>query len=157
MTPTKQKIIDEIIIEIESGKGFTEVCSVICSKFQFTERTFAKRWNEANEAYKAILNERRALTASITTQAHIEAIETAIWGRAEKLEILRKIAVGETEFEKVFFDKSVPKKISIKPDASDRMKAIEIHNKMQGDNAPEETKGEMQLVWKEEKTYEAQS
>jgi hypothetical protein len=140
MTPTKQKIIDEIIIEIESGKSYTEIVAVICGKFRFSERTFDKYWKEANEQYKVIQDKRRVITESLTIQAHIEAVESAIMSREEKLKILESIIKGTVQDEKVFFDKGVPKKVPVSPYVVDKMKAIEIHNKMQGDNSPDETK-----------------
>jgi hypothetical protein len=140
MTPTKQKIIDEIIIEIESGKGFTEVLAINGYKWLLPKRTFQRRWEEANEQYKVIQDKRRVITESLTIQAHIEAVESAIMSREEKLKILESIIKGTVQDEKVFFDKGVPKKVPVSPYVVDKMKAIEIHNKMQGDNSPDETK-----------------
>lgn len=137
MTQAKQKIIDEIIIKIEDSKSFTETCSVICSKFQFTERTFAKYWNQANEQLSKTLQARKKAIESKTIEALEKHAEKQVLSKLKKLILLEGIALGETEFEKVFFDKGVPKKVSTKPDATDRMKAIEIHNKMTGDNEAE--------------------
>ena len=140
MTVTKQKIIDEIIIEIESGSSYTETLAVNGSKWQLAQRTFDRYWSEANEQYKVIQDKRRDITESITTQAHIEVVETAIMSRKEKLKILEEIATGVASFEKILVIQGVVQREFISPDATDRMKAIEIHNKMQGDNAPDETK-----------------
>jgi phosphomevalonate kinase len=154
MILTKQKIIDEIIIEIESGKSFTECVAVNGGKWRLAQRTFERRWSEANEQYKIIQDKRRAITESKTTQAHIESVESSLMSRNEKLKVLEDILNGTSSFEKIVIIQGQIERVLVTPDASDRMKAIEIHNKMQGDNAPDETKGEMQLVWKEEKTYE---
>jgi hypothetical protein len=137
MTPTKQKIIDEIIVEIEGGKSYTETLVVNGSKWKLPSTTYSRYWNIANEQYKVVQDRRRELSESIGTEAHIEAIKLNLWGKIEKLKILEKIATADIEIEKVFFDKGVPKKVGVKPDATDRMKAIEIHNKMMGDNAAE--------------------
>lgn len=139
MTPTTQKIIDEIIIEIESGKSYSECLAQSGTRWHIPKRTFDRRWNEANEQYKVIQDKRRAITESITTQAHIEATETAIMSRKEKLRILEEIATGVSLFEKILVVQGVVQREIVKPDATDRMKAIEIHNKMQGDNAPDES------------------
>lgn len=140
MTPTKQKIIDEIIIEIESGKSYSDALAVNGGKWRLALRTFDRYWSEANEQYKVIQDKRRVITESLTIQAHIEAVESAIMSREEKLKILESIIKGTVQDEKVFFDKGVPKKVPVSPYVVDKMKAIEIHNKMQGDNAPDETK-----------------
>ena len=139
MKVTKQKVIDEIVIEIESGKSYTETLAVNGRKWQLAQRTFDRYWSEANEAYKIILDERRAITASKTTQAHIESLETAIMSREEKLKVLEGILNGTASFERIVVIQGVVERVLVSGDASDRMKAIEIHNKMQGDNAIEKT------------------
>lgn len=139
MTVTKQKIIDEIVIEIESGKSYSETFGVIRSKSKLAESTFASYWKIANEQYKVVQDKRRAITESKATQAHIEAVETAIMSRKEKLRILEEIATGVASFEKLLVIQGVVQREFVTPDATDRMKAIEIHNKMQGDNATEKT------------------
>ena len=53
---------------------------------------------------------------------------------AKKREILAKIVSGEFETEKYVTIKGVLKKVKVKPDINDIMKAIELDNKMAGDN-----------------------
>lgn len=53
---------------------------------------------------------------------------------AKKREILAKIASGEFETEKFVTIKGILKKVKVKPDINDIMKAIELDNKMAGDN-----------------------
>lgn len=151
MTAQREKIISDILVQLESGKSFTDACSVICSKFQFTERTFAKYWNEANERFKALLEKRKQAWEGKTITTLEKHAERAVLTKLDKLELLENIALGKTEFEKVFFDKGVPKKVAVKPDASDRMKAVEIHNRMTGDNEAE--KGELTIL-KEQPFFE---
>ena len=53
---------------------------------------------------------------------------------AKKREILAKIVSGEFETEKYVTIKGELKKVKVKPDINDIMKAIELDNKMAGDN-----------------------
>ena len=53
---------------------------------------------------------------------------------AKKREILAKIVNGEMEVEKYVTVKGELKKVKAKPDLNDIMKAIELDNKMAGDN-----------------------
>lgn len=58
----------------------------------------------------------------------------AILTSAKKREILAKIVNGEIEVEKYVTVKGELKKVKAKPDLTDIMKAIELDNKMSGDN-----------------------
>jgi hypothetical protein len=91
MKANKQKIIDEIVLEIEEGKSYSETLAVNFSKWQLSERTFANYWNDANEAYKVILDNRRGMFENKTAQAYLEIVEKAILSRTQKLKILEGI------------------------------------------------------------------
>lgn len=45
---TKQIILSAIISKLEKGLATEKICSAICSKFQFTERTFYNHFKKAN-------------------------------------------------------------------------------------------------------------
>lgn len=149
MKANKQKIIDEIVLEIEEGKSYSETLAVNFSKWQLSERTFANYWNDANEAYKVILDNRRGMFENKTAQAYLEIVEKAILSRTQKLKILEGIIKGETTFKKYLSVNGKLERVDITPDVSDCMKAIEIHNKMQGDNAPDEIKTNFDLEFLE--------
>lgn len=59
--------------------------------------------------------------------------------REEKRAILRKIALGEHDAVKVVFLKGEAKTIKCKPTHAEIMEAIDLDNKMTGDNAPIKT------------------
>lgn len=77
-----------------------------------------------------------------------------------KKELLRLISEGKMMHKilKPFFNENTNKWESTvvaisEPSLMDRLKAIELHNKMTGDFAPEKLESEMKLVWEENKTY----
>ena len=154
MTANKEKIINEIIAEIESGKTFTETLATNGYKWLLAKRTFQRYWESANEAYSLTLQDRKRAIEAKTTHLLEKHAEKQILSKIKKLELLEGIALGTSEIEKVFFDKGVPKKIAVKPDNNDRMKAIEIHNKMTGDNEPEKLSTTIKLGKEMEAEYE---
>lgn len=76
--------------------------------------------------------------AQILETKHLETLSTIEMGNiltsARKREILAKIVNGEMEVEKYVTVKGELKKVKAKPDLNDIMKAIELDNKMAGDN-----------------------
>lgn len=74
-----------------------------------------------------------ALTAKVSEEligAELSTLLTA----AKKRELLAQIANGTLEGEKIVIVNGKPKKIRCKPDFHDIMKAIELDNRMTGDN-----------------------
>lgn len=84
------------------------------------------------------INKATQKMAQILETKHLEALSSVeldnILTSAKKREILAKIASGEFETEKLISVKGVFKKVKVKPDINDIMKAIELDNKMAGDN-----------------------
>lgn len=76
--------------------------------------------------------------ARVIENKHVEALSSVELGNiltsARKREILAKIVNGEMEVEKYVTVKGELKKVKAKPDLNDIMKAIELDNKMAGDN-----------------------
>ena len=76
--------------------------------------------------------------AEILQTKHVETLANeqigSILTTAKKREILAKIVNGEIEVEKYVTIKGELKKVKAKPDLTDIMKAIELDNKMAGDN-----------------------
>lgn len=91
-----------------------------------------------NEGVKAYMEEQTAKITSKVTEKASAAIHEAEIGNllttAKKREILAKIVAGEMEVEKYVTVKGELKKVKAKPDLTDIMKAIELDNKMSGDN-----------------------
>ena len=79
-----------------------------------------------------------ARVAKILENRHVEELSQVQIGNiltsARKREILAKIVNGEMEVEKYVTVKGELKKVKAKPDLNDIMKAIELDNKMAGDN-----------------------
>ena len=84
------------------------------------------------------INKATQKIAQIIENKHIEALSVVelsnILTSARKREILAKIVNGEMEVEKYVTVKGELKKVKAKPDLNDIMKAIELDNKMAGDN-----------------------
>ena len=84
------------------------------------------------------INKATTKMAQILENKHIEALSGVELGNiltsARKREILAKIVNGEMEVEKYVTIKGELKKVKAKPDLNDIMKAIELDNKMSGDN-----------------------
>jgi hypothetical protein len=57
----------------------------------------------------------------------------------ERLEYLNKIALGEIKVKKTFVIDGTIHEHAIETSITDRIKAIEVINKMLGDNAPDKT------------------
>ena len=84
------------------------------------------------------INKATQKMAQILETKHLETLSTIEMGNiltsARKREILAKIVNGEMEVEKYVTVKGELKKVKAKPDLNDIMKAIELDNKMAGDN-----------------------
>jgi len=84
------------------------------------------------------INKATQKMAQILETKHLEALSSVeldnILTSARKREILAKIVNGEMEVEKYVTVKGELKKVKAKPDLNDIMKAIELDNKMAGDN-----------------------
>ncbi len=84
------------------------------------------------------INKSTQKMAQILETKHLEALSSVEFGNiltsARKREILAKIVNGEMEVEKYVTVKGELKKVKAKPDLNDIMKAIELDNKMAGDN-----------------------
>lgn len=91
-----------------------------------------------NNDIQSYIKERSQKISDKVDNLVAEELKTNEVGRilsaTEKRDILSKIILGQLEVEKIVIVKGVPKKIVCKPDASDIMKAIDIDNKMSGDN-----------------------
>jgi len=130
MKPNKENIIHDILIELEKGTTYTDCIGVIRSKSKLAESTFANYWNEANERYKEVLNNRQKELNVLSTDIEKERLKSAILTKFERMEIASNIARGKAW-------KSG--NVMIVPSASDRMKACDYLSKIDGDYAPTKT------------------
>jgi hypothetical protein len=88
---SKEIYIDFIINELEKGNvKYNDVCSLFCTNFQLTERSFAKYWVNANEAYKLKRDAINEAKLNETIKLEKEAVKTIIKSKLERLEIYQK-------------------------------------------------------------------
>lgn len=137
MKPNKINIVNEILCYLEEGKRFEDVFKLILTKWQLSRTTFANYWRVANEGFLKTLEERKLLFESKATELYIESIESGLMTKYDKLVILEGIILSKTKFDKVFVSNGEKVIHQIEPDVSAVLKAIELHNRMTGDNEPE--------------------
>lgn len=137
MKPNKQLIADEILFHLEEGKGFEETFELILTKRNLSRPTFATYWKVANDAFLKTLEERKRIFDDKSTQAFIEAVEDGLMTKYDKLKILENIINCKTKFKKVFIANGEPMILDIESDVTAVLKAIELHNRMQGDYKPD--------------------
>lgn len=127
MKPNKENIINDILIELEKGITFSDCLALNGTKWQLSQRTFARYWKDANEAYKEVLNKRQKELADISTEAEKERLKSALLTKHERILIAQSIAQGKAW-------KSGD--IKIVPSAGDRIRALDFIAKVEGDYSP---------------------
>jgi len=152
----KQIIIDAIIKHLEQGRATEKICAVICSKFQFTERTFYNHFKIAQIEHTERQQAIKTKLAIVDEQAAIDARKKAIMTAEERKELLTLIAKGQIKIKKPFVIAGKIMEYPAEPDHSDRMKAMAELSKMDGDYSPVKSviTGDLSLTWVETKTYE---
>jgi hypothetical protein len=100
--PSKEHVITEIMILMESGITYSECFAQLCTKLQLKERTFATRWKEAgikhSDKQQVIQNE---ITAH-SKYAAINRLESSILSKEQALQILSDLAMtAERDSDKV--------------------------------------------------------
>lgn len=130
MKPNKENIINDILIELEKGITFSDCLALNGTKWQLSQRTFARYWKDANEAYKEVLNKRQKELADISTEAEKERLKSALLTKHERILIAQSIAQGKAW-------KSGD--IKVVPSAGDRIRALDFIAKVEGDYAPNKT------------------
>lgn len=118
-------------------------------KWRTSDRTFDRYFKTANgrflEAQQSLEKEKEAITSQLELEAHKEGILTKI----EKQKILAEIANGNARIQEklVKYNANGEPEVEFyyrEPSAFERLKAVEIDNKMAGDNAP--TKQESKII-----------
>ena len=137
MKPNKINIVNDILCYLEEGKRFEDVFKLILTKWQLSRTTFANYWKVANEDFLKTLEERKLLFENKATELYMESVESGLMTKFDKLKKLESIILSKTKFDKVFVSNGEQMIIQIEPDVTAVLKAIELHNKMTGDNQPE--------------------
>lgn len=137
MKANKQMIIDEILFHLEEGKGFEQTFELILTKRNLSRPTFSTYWKRASEAFSKTLEERKQIFEEKSAQTFIESIEEGLMNKYDKLKVLEDIIQGKTKFKKVVISNGQQISIDTEPDVNAVLKAIELHNRMQGDYKPD--------------------
>lgn len=127
-----------IVNELKKGNvGFEDVFELILTKFNLSRPTFAKYWKQAKETHFSERNEQKKIIEANSTTKEIEALKSQIVTSEQKKVILSQIFEAKIDVDDIAVDRhgnATPYKR--KPTASERMKAVDILNKMEGDIAP---------------------
>lgn len=122
---------------VERGK----ILAKFVKKWQTSDRTFDRYFKTANERFlesqQSIEKEKEAITSQMELEAHKEGVLTKI----EKQKILAEIANGNARIQEklIKYNERGEPEVEFyyrEPSAFERLKAVEIDNKMSGDNAP---------------------
>lgn len=133
---SKEKAIEIILEEIEKGITFSECFSAKFSKFQLSEKTFSTYWNEAQEIHQKNQDEIKERVKANKVVQETENRIRELLSKERKREILQSIIEGEEKTKIIKVSKGVKIEFEVAPSLFERMKAIEIDNNMNGDNAP---------------------
>lgn len=136
MKPNKQKIIDDILIELEKGIGYNDCLVVIRRNWTLSESSFKRYWKTANEAYKLRQESINSILLAESTEAQKQRLKTAILTKDERMKILTDIANGKLNIVQEINTKFGIVNINTVPDFTERRNAIAELNKMDGSYAP---------------------
>ena len=125
----------EIIGLIESGKTYTEFMEVNGGKWLLPKTTALRYWNKAQEGFKFILEERKRVRESVILAEEKKVAKKQVLTRERKLEVLEDIIENKKSLT-TFIAAGKPAHVEAYPTPAERMKAVEIHNRITGDNAP---------------------
>lgn len=124
--PNKEKVIGDIVLELEQGAERGKVLAKFGKKWQISDRTFDRYWKTANSRY---LERQQVIQKQLeidSVQAAQDRLKKAILTKEERMEIASKIAKGEAW--------KVGSTV-IAPTAGDRIKAMDYLSKIDGDYA----------------------
>jgi hypothetical protein len=141
--------IQHILDELKSGIfDRAKVLDSIKSKWDISDSTFDRNWRKAKSIHMDELKAIKQLKDAEYTKEQLEAFKEAILTKQEKQEFLKKVVNGEISVKRKQSNwNPISKKFEIVtfddyPDFNERMKAIEIDNKMSGDIAVLKTQNE---------------
>jgi hypothetical protein len=124
--PNKEKVIGEIVLELENGIERKTVIAKYCKKLQKSERTVDTYWKIANSRFSERQEAIKKQLDNDSIRAAQDRLKKAILTKEERMEIASKIAKGEAW--------KVGSTV-IAPTAGDRIKAMDYLSKIDGDYA----------------------
>ena len=130
---TKQETyITFILDELKKGNVQAEkVCSVFCSKFQTSARTFYNHWNKATTRYRdtqILLNKQKD---DMDIAKELELKKSGLLSKEQRLKIADEIAKGTAKKIKIGEREEM-----LIPTSADQLKALDYLAKVHGDYAP---------------------
>ena len=145
MQTDKRRITSEHTAFIElvvTGSPYAVAYRQAAGKLDASDKTaheMGSKW--ASRFAFEIADGKRKHLASVEAARDADVVKEAIAGILTQAEVDKKlceIIVGQTESEKVFFTAAGPKKVMVKPDTSDVLRAIDIYHKRFGSYAKQE-------------------
>jgi len=128
LSPNKEKIVNEMLVQIEAGKLYNEVLKLNATKWCLSVRTFARYWKAAQQQYADRLAAIKKEQAIQSTQAALNRNSEAIASKQERMEAVTRVLRGQSR---------IAGKRTIYPTEDQIIKAAEYLSKIEGDYAPE--------------------
>lgn len=136
VNPNKEKIIGDILSELDFGIDRADCLDLIGKKWQTSTRTFDRYWQEALSRFSALNLRTQKAFDELRLEGKKEALKKAILTKHERMEILTQIAKGEIPLVKHIVCDGVIQEVDVVPAWADRKAAIAELNKMDGEYAP---------------------
>ena len=93
MKADKEKIVLEMLAELENGAKYSQVLALNGTKWHLSKRTFVRYWNEVNERYSNRQNTANQKSNEAYVEAKVRAVvEGAVMSQIERQEKLSEIA-----------------------------------------------------------------
>jgi hypothetical protein len=134
--PNKEKIVNEILFEMDLGITYVDCLALNQTKWRMPTSTFARYWKEALLRITALNELTQNAFNEIYVEGRKEALRRHVLTRLERQEILTAIAKGEILIEKPVVAEGMIQMIEVAPALADRKNAIAELNKMDGEYAP---------------------
>jgi len=132
MKPNKQIYIDFIISQIESGKvGYNQCSSIFCTKYNTTDRTFAKYWKLANDEFNRMQQHlKQKITETTLSKAEQNAEHKYKLVNKRLLSIINK----KHKVEEKSYDITIGKVVVFyrEPNPMEIIEAIKEYNRING-------------------------
>lgn len=138
MKPSKEIIVNEMLLEIELGITYKECMVVNGGLWKLPDTTFNRYWSAASKRFKAQLEATQSALDDVRVEWAKEALKKAILSKHERQELLSKLATGELKSWREVVTEAGIQKLEYYSAAEVKGHVAEL-NKMDGDYAPTKT------------------
>lgn len=135
VNPNKEKIIGDILSELDFGIDRADCLDLIGKKWQTSTRTFDRYWQEALSRFSALNLRTQNAFDELRLEGKKEALKKAILTKHERMELLTKLATGEIPTWREVITEAGIQKLEYYSGAEAKAAIAEI-NKMDGEYAP---------------------